>query len=188
MADLDFGFSRFLEVFEERFGRPLTTVLVGTIGFGLLLFAIKTIFEMSKWFYKEAISYPWLSSFNSRTAAIQLIVLAAQIFITFVVLTVIWRFFLKRKLNRFHQRMNTMKTDIERLANNELASMHQQSERVRGGLDAAKTLLESMIVAMTLLRTELRERDIRGISLDTLKYPLTEPPPTPAPQDTPKET
>lgn len=35
-AMMDFGFGRFLEMFEERFGRVTTTVLLGAIGLAIL--------------------------------------------------------------------------------------------------------------------------------------------------------
>lgn len=41
----DFGFGRFFEMFEERFGRRPTTLLLGAIGTALFIFAIGFIFS-----------------------------------------------------------------------------------------------------------------------------------------------
>jgi hypothetical protein len=45
MAMVDFGFGRFLEMFEERFGRLPTTILVATAGLGIFAVCASQVYE-----------------------------------------------------------------------------------------------------------------------------------------------
>jgi hypothetical protein len=42
---MDFGVGRFLEMFEERFGRTATTLLLAIIGLGVVGFCGKLVYE-----------------------------------------------------------------------------------------------------------------------------------------------
>jgi C4-dicarboxylate-specific signal transduction histidine kinase len=58
---MDFGFSRFLEMFEERFGRIATTVLIGVVGIALLGYSLHIIVDVTREFHKILSSYSWIT-------------------------------------------------------------------------------------------------------------------------------
>jgi hypothetical protein len=54
---MDFGLARFLEMFEERFGRRATTALLALIGLAVTAYSIKLAIETIKYLY-DLISEP----------------------------------------------------------------------------------------------------------------------------------
>lgn len=49
--DIDFGFARFLEMFEERFGSRATTVVLAIIGVAVAVWGIGEIVDKTIYFY-----------------------------------------------------------------------------------------------------------------------------------------
>jgi hypothetical protein len=45
MDSMDFGLGRFLEMFEERFGRRVTTALLALVGIAIAVFCLHLVFE-----------------------------------------------------------------------------------------------------------------------------------------------
>jgi hypothetical protein len=66
---MDFGFSRLLEMFEKRFGRTATTVLLAAIGLALFGYCAKTMIETSIYFYHLSATALNIAAIKRRTAA-----------------------------------------------------------------------------------------------------------------------
>jgi len=56
---MDFGFERFLEMFEDRFGRHATTALIGTVGIALFLYALHVIIDVVKELNESLERFDW---------------------------------------------------------------------------------------------------------------------------------
>jgi hypothetical protein len=103
---MELGFARFLEMFEERFGRLSTTVLMGALGMAALFWAVQTIIEALVYVYKHIAATHLIAAFENESTAAHLIIFAVQIVITGLVSWYIWRWFLQRRIQDFRGRVS----------------------------------------------------------------------------------
>ena len=100
---MDFGFARFLEMFEERFGRVATTAILAILGLAAAAWAVKTIVEAIIYVFHLIKSAKLLTALEQESAASHIVVFAVQIALTFLILGIIWRLFYLRQLRSAEQ-------------------------------------------------------------------------------------
>jgi hypothetical protein len=83
---MEFGLSRFLEMFEERFGRTITTAILGIFGAAVTVYCLKVIVEGGISAYHLIKSADLIEALKQESAAAHIIVFLIQIAITFVAL------------------------------------------------------------------------------------------------------
>jgi hypothetical protein len=95
---MEFGFARFLEMFEERFGRAVTTAVLALVGMAVAAYSAKIIIEAVIYVYGLIKSAKFLVALSQESAASHIVIFAIQIVLTFVALGFIWRLFWRRKI------------------------------------------------------------------------------------------
>jgi len=117
---MDLGTSRFLEMFEERFGSRATTIVLAIIGLALALLGIGEIVDKTIYFYGLIRSANFIAALKQESAATHLIIFTVQIVVTFLVLVWVWRQFYRRKmtvwavrLEKTHGQIRTAKDELE---------------------------------------------------------------------------
>jgi hypothetical protein len=110
---MDFGFARFLEMFEERFGSRPTTVVLAIIGLAVTAWAVGEIVDKTIYFYGLISSAHFLAALEQESATTHIIIFAVQIGVTFLVLAFIWRWFYSRKLKNIENDLETSRARIE---------------------------------------------------------------------------
>jgi hypothetical protein len=95
MDSMDFGLGRFLEMFEDRFGRWATTVLLGLIALAIVTFTIRLIVDgfiipVTEFIYSLAISHQSVVQSLKDISALPTI---TNIFMMIVVGMAMWKFF-----------------------------------------------------------------------------------------------
>ena len=109
---MDFGFARFLEMFEERFGRIATTAILAILGLAASAWAVKTIIEAIIYVYDLIKSAKLLTVLEEESAASHIIVFAIQIAITFLIIGIVWRMFYLREIRRLEHGLDATETRI----------------------------------------------------------------------------
>jgi Tfp pilus assembly PilM family ATPase len=159
---MDFGFSRFLEMFEERFGRLSTTLLMGALAIAVLSWAIQTTIEAGVYIYGLIKAAHFLAVLETEHAATHLAILAVQIAVTFLVLTFIWRWFYSRKIKSVEDQLETARVKIEGKlaeAQKRTAEFKADVERREEALNQqVKDLLERMVSLKATHEKLLAER------------------------------
>lgn len=97
---MDFGLNRILEMFEERFGRTATTVLLAAIGLALFGYCAKTMIETSLYFYYLAATALNISGYSVPAIIIRVLVLAVEAIVAVVFMSAVWRFYFTPRFER----------------------------------------------------------------------------------------
>jgi hypothetical protein len=156
---MDFGFARFLEMFEERFGRTTTTVLLGLIGAALVCYSLKVVVDTSIEFRDLVTSSTWWKLANWRPIIFQAIEIIVGVALYIIVIQALWSFYFKPRINRAAAQALTMitmhrdevKEDRQRLeANYEKAeALLKQSEAISDQVEAKISDLEAKLAEAT---------------------------------------
>jgi hypothetical protein len=184
---MELGFARFLEMFEERFGRFVTTLLMAALAAAAAAWALQTIIEATVYVYGLVKAANFIAALRTEHAAAHLIILAVQITITFVLLGLVWRLFWRRKIAALETNIGDWETritgkvdDAVRRSNELEATMKEREERVN---QRAKDLSEKI----GNLKAR-QEKILAGRKQPEAKSPLEPPHPVPGPQEPPKTT
>jgi hypothetical protein len=171
---MDFGFGRFLEMFEERFGRWVTTALLGLLGFAAFAWAIQTVIQLVVYIYKLVISTHLLTALETESIILHSFFFAAQFAVTFLVLGFLWRKFTERRMKTLRTRLgDEMKKMEERHR-----FIIQTHETAMMAIALQKDAIEkSMIMMRAALQTLQKE---------AAKSHPAPPHPAPKPPDTPE--
>jgi hypothetical protein len=102
---MDFGLSRFLEMFEERFGRYATTLLLGTLGLALFGYSVKITIEAAVYLYDLANSASWLKNISGESIIVRIVILSFQAIVGWALVSVFWRLFYQPRIRRIEQRI-----------------------------------------------------------------------------------
>lgn len=158
---MDFGFARFLEMFEERFGRSATTVLLAVLATAVAAWAAKTIIDAIRYVYVLVVSTHLMTALDNESAAAHLIILTAQIGLTFIILGIIWRLFYLRRMKALQDRMATAKWRIE-AAKSEMEKKLKEITNIRDLIMNAfalhKDAVEKVFAATVLARDEINKQ------------------------------
>ena len=148
---MEFGFSRFLEMFEERFGRTVTTIVLGLVGAAVALYCAKVVIEAAVYFYGLMLSMNFLAALRQETVAAHAIIFVAQIILTSLVLQYIWRQLYLRYVASAEAEITAL---LER-AENEIAAFEQKvqafegrEDKLRLRMDALKARQEEILTKM----------------------------------------
>lgn len=95
---MEFGFARFLEMFEERFGRTVTTAVLALVGTAVAIYSAKVIIETIVYVFRLVRSANLLTALSQESVASHIIVFAVQIVLTFLSLGFIWQQIRRRRL------------------------------------------------------------------------------------------
>jgi hypothetical protein len=165
---MEFGLSRFLEMFEERFGRTVTTAILALFGTAVALYCVKVIIEAIGYIYRLVRSAAPLAALIQQSAVLHIIIFAAQIALTFLVSVLIWRQFYKRRIRIIEEDLT--------------ATMNE--------LESNITNFEQKVGALEKRRLDLIER-MEGIKAShqeiMARFSPTEQHPPPAPPKTPEK-
>jgi hypothetical protein len=111
---MDFGFSRFLEMFEERFGRHATTFLVALIGLALSVYSLKVVIDASTEFYTlftTTINWELGRIFIAKAGSFVVSMLLA-----WIILQAIWRFYFIPRMARVQKRADDAYAECKKTA------------------------------------------------------------------------
>ena len=122
---MDFGFARFLEMFEERFRSRATTAMLAIIGVAVAVWGIGEIVDKIIYFYDLVKSAHFLTALAQENAATHIIVFAVQIAITFLILGFIWHWFYRRRIKALENR-------ARKRVREELKAFEERAVRYRG--------------------------------------------------------
>jgi len=145
---MEFGLSRFLEMFEERFGRTVTTAILGIFGFAVTVYCLKVIVEGGISAYHLVQSANLIEALKQESAASHIIVFLIQIGITFVILAFIWRWFFSRERQKAEARLKeteakmidletTVRNDVEKFKR-EVEALENREDRLTARMDELK--------------------------------------------------
>ena len=147
---MELGFGRFLEIFEERFGRVATNLLMAMLALAAVSWAIQTTVEMVVYVHRIAKSVDFVAALMRESAAAHLVFFAAQLAGTFIAMWLIWKWFLRRKLRGLMESLDAKMAEVrnaskefdEAMAKYKTArTLIQQAEDAFGKLhDAVKIL------------------------------------------------
>jgi hypothetical protein len=154
---MDFGFSRFFEVFEERFGRTVTTTLLAFLGLAVFAWCLKGFTETAIYFYGLVKSAQLLTVLESESAASHLVIFGAQVALTALILWAIWRWFIRRKLRGYQNRLTKLRTDLAS-AQKTFDEMTAKQEAVMRMFELHKDAVEKVHTANVIIQTEIRKQ------------------------------
>lgn len=97
---MDLGLDRFLEMFEARFGRFTTTVLLAVIGLALFGYSIRLFIETTIYFYHLAASAVGLSGETGLTITIKIGLLLVQMLLVILLGEALLRFYYRPAMHR----------------------------------------------------------------------------------------
>lgn len=107
---MDFGFNRFLEMFEDRFGRHATTVLIAVVGLALFGYSLRVIVETVTEFAKT------MSGFEVNNKISEVLQHGISLVITFILLwilvKVLYRYYFQRKIEAITQKITEHQQEI----------------------------------------------------------------------------
>jgi hypothetical protein len=129
---MELGVARFLEMFEERFGRRVTTLLLGALAIAAAAWAVQTTIEAAVYVYRLFKSADLIAALRKESAASHLIVFGIQMAVTYVALWAIWRWFFGRKLREFRGTMDARMAEIR-----EAQKKFDQAMATRQSIDVA---------------------------------------------------
>jgi uncharacterized membrane protein (DUF106 family) len=135
-------------MFEERFGRAATTVLLGTFGVAVFGYCLKVIVEAAIYLYHEAMHSPLATA--REDFASHVIFFAIQILVTLILSIVVWRLFVLRQMRAIKKRLDGYKTEIQRLDD-----LLEATKAKAAVIPLAKDAFDKMRVASDLLREEI---------------------------------
>ena len=141
---MDFGFARFLEMFEERFGRIATTAILAILGLAASAWAVKTIIEAIIYVYDLIKSAKLLTVLEEELAASHIIVFAIQIAITFLIIGIVWRMFYLREIRRLEHGLDATETRIRGMLDRVQKETSDFEEKVKALDQREAPLLERM--------------------------------------------
>jgi hypothetical protein len=150
---MEFGFARFLEMFEERFGRRVTTAVLAFIGLAVTAWAAGETVEKIIYFYGLIKSANFLTVLGRESAATHLVIFLMQVALTAVVLGIIWRWFYQRELREFKRSIDD---DIAGL-NATIEDVYKQRDRLKQTLAFHKDASEKTNEATRLMLEEMRK-------------------------------
>lgn len=145
---MEFGFSRFLEMFEERFGRAVTTAILGLVGAALALYCTKVVIEAAVYFYRLILSINFLAALRQESVAAHLLIFGVQIALTSLVLRWIWRRLYSRYLSRTETKLRRTLKDIEDKTDNfaqQVEAFEQREDQLKTRMDALKERQEDLL-------------------------------------------
>jgi hypothetical protein len=176
---MDLGLSRFLEMFEERFGRTATTAILGAIGVAAMAWAIQTVIQLAVYIYKLAISTHLLTALETESILFHSLFFAAQFAITFFVLGFLWRKFAEL-------RMKSFKTWTER----EMGKISERFDLIKKNhadmmrlFELHKDAVDKGMTAMQVIQRVVEEKIAENPQIKSLP---TQPHPNPEPQVPPE--
>lgn len=180
---MDFGFSRFLEMFEERFGRLATTALLGALGLAALAWAIQTVIQVVIYVYKLAVSTHLMTALETESIFFHSVFFAGQFVITFFILGYIWRKFAELRMKSFKAwAVREMQRVEERF--DLITKKHADVMRL---FELHKDVVDKGLIAMQTIKTVVEEEIAENHTALGLppKSPLV-PPSILEPPDTPE--
>jgi hypothetical protein len=174
---MDFGFSRFLEMFEDRFGRLATTVLIGVLALAATSWAIKTVIEFAIYIYELSIKSRFLSAIETESIFWHSLFFAVQFLITVVILGYLWRKFAELRIRNLR---NYFESEMEKMME-KLAASKKMREDVMTAVALHKDAVERTMAAMEIIKraTEAEVEKLHALQKQ-------QPHPTPTPQDKPE--
>jgi hypothetical protein len=161
---MDFGFSRFLEMFEDRFGRHATTVLIALIATALAAYSIKVIVDTTVEFESSIRSSTWFTWTHAREFAAGLLGWLIGIVLFWIFIRAMWHY-------NYRPRLERMKAEFT-------AEMSESLERVK----------ETSRAEVEAFQAELNQLAAAFEAKKEVRYPLDSPPPTPKQPDKPEGT
>jgi hypothetical protein len=158
---MDFGFSRFLEMFEERFGRRMTTCLVALIGLALSIYSIKVVIDGSREFYALlSASFTWQLGGPILLQAVSFVL---SIALSWIIMQSIWKFYFVPRLSRLRTELQNSYSDLER-----------RTGEITATFEDNKAKLAELQAELTLGIKEWEDRSIaREIELDEIQAEIT---------------
>jgi flagellar biosynthesis protein FliP len=177
---MEFGFARFLEMFEERFGRSVTTAILAVIGLAVAIYSIKVILETIAYIYAIVTSTHLIATLDKEDAAAHLIVLGVQITITFVVLWLIWQWFIRRRIRTFQTKMERYKAEMKE-AETKINEYMAKQEALTQHIDLVTDAYEKTHALTVAIQSEINKRLAENPQLT--RNPPAASPPAPEPQD-----
>ncbi|HZT24937.1 MAG TPA: hypothetical protein VFA57_04455 [Pseudolabrys sp.] len=135
---MEFGLSRFLEMFEERFGRTVTTTILGLLGAAVALYCLKVIIEAIVYFYNLISAANFIAAIRQESISAHVIIFTAQILLTSLVMKWIWRYLFLRYLGTTEAKLKQMLTTIR----TQTSRFEQQVEELAGKEDEIKKRLD----------------------------------------------
>jgi hypothetical protein len=151
---MDFGLDKFFEMFQARFGRLPTNILLSVIGLTVLLWGIKTTTEYAVYLYGMIKSADFIPVLESEHAATHLVIFAVQIAITFVILAFIWRWFYRHRLNAITKRFDDYKAEWA-VWEKKLEGVKAEHRRFMQVFDTFKDAFEKTKVATEVVRDQI---------------------------------
>lgn len=104
---MDFGISRFLEMFEERFGRTATSTLLAVIGIAILAWGMQTTIAFAVYLYKLTLKANLVPQLEAESILAHLIFFGVQLVITFFILAYLWRKFAEMRIRSLRSYFDT---------------------------------------------------------------------------------
>jgi hypothetical protein len=81
---MDFGFGRFLEMFEARFGQRMTTALLGVLALAAGCWSIKTVIEFAVYVYDLPVKSHFLTAVQTDSIIGHIIFFGVQFLLTII--------------------------------------------------------------------------------------------------------
>ncbi len=181
---MDFGISRFLEMFEERFGRRATTALLALIGIAIAAWGLQTIIGMVVYVYKLTLKANLVPEFEAESILAHLIFFGAQIAITAVVLGYLWRKIAELRMRSFKKwTQQEMQKMVERY--DQIQKQHAEFMRA---FELTRDAGDKAIIAMKAIQTAVQEKVefIKAKEAQEAKSPPEPPHQVPGPVEPPK--
>lgn len=169
---MDFGFSRFLEMFEERFGRLATTALIAMIGAALVAYSIKVVVDTALELHSLAAQATWLNWVTLKDLSRPFIgwVIGAILYVIFV--QGAWRFYFQPRLTRAAAKYEDMiaghQAEIDKLK----AVVTETGTKSRKNLDDAEAMLRHAEKVRDEIAQRIDEIEKKMALVDQHKRPV----------------
>ncbi len=167
---MDVGLSRILEVFEERFGRIATNILVGAVGVALFFYSVRVIIEAILEFHKIITEQTKNVSDNIVTALSFIVQITVGACFAYIFMEALYRFYIIPRLKR-------AATAIAASESKELReSVTKSIEKTEANIDQAdhlmkraETALDKTLAARADVDRKLNELEKRSRKSKVLK-------------------
>ncbi|MGB6537394.1 MAG: hypothetical protein WBF58_15695 [Xanthobacteraceae bacterium] len=126
---MDFGLARFLEMFEERFGRRATTALLAVIGLAVFGYCVRLILETTIYFYGDITSALHVTDTSITALVLRILTIIMELFIIWIFGAAIVRFYFRPK--------------IEKLRDHELKRIEDMQSKLDAQFDKVESAIES---------------------------------------------
>lgn len=173
---MDFGFGRFLEMFEERFGRTATTVLLAALGLAAATWSVKTVIEFAVYIYDLPIKAHLLTGLQTESIFAHAIFFGVQFAITLVVAAYLFKRFVGYRIVALKAWATQEMQEIEQRWN----PIKEKAEAARLMTELLKDAMEKSTTAMATIKDEIQKK-VDFIKSKEAEDKKQEPPEPPSP-------